>query len=464
MQEHNVQETQERQEPEEVQVPVPKVGFVSLGCAKNQVNCEQMIWKTYEAGYEVALGAEGCDVAVVNTCGFLKEARDEAMGEIDKLVRQKQAGNLKKIIVTGCMAQWWHDQLAERCPEADGFVGVGSYQDIAKVIDEALEGQRPALFGDIDAPVPETDRVVCTSDHWAWLRIAEGCDNRCAYCIIPFIRGKFRSRPEEAILQEAQDLVDAGMKELIVVAQDITRYGLDLYGQRTLAQLLPKLCAIEGVHWVRLHYLYPDEISDELIDVIANEPKIVKYLDIPIQHCNSKILKLMNRRGDGAFLKALFARLRAGIPGLVIRTSLITGLPGEGEEEFAELCDFLREERLERVGAFAFSPEEGTPAAKMEHVDTDTAIKRAEIVEMLQSEIMDAYNAEKLGKTMEVLVDGYDEESGQFYGRTFADSPDIDGRVWIASDEPVHEGDFVMVKIDGCTDGDLCGYVVEEEA
>ena len=441
-----------------------KVSFISLGCAKNQVNCEQMIWKTYEAGYEVALGAEGCDVAVVNTCGFLKEARDEAMGEIDKLVRQKQAGNLKKIIVTGCMAQWWHDQLAERCPEADGFVGVGSYQDIAKVIDEALEGQRPALFGDINAPVPETDRVVCTSDHWAWLRIAEGCDNRCAYCVIPFIRGKFRSRPEEAILQEAQDLVDAGMKELIVVAQDITRYGLDLYGQRTLARLLPKLCAIEGVHWVRLHYLYPDEISDELIDVIANEPKIVKYLDIPIQHCNSKILKLMNRRGDGEFLKALFARLRAGIPGLVIRTSLITGLPGEGEEEFAELCDFLREERLERVGAFAFSPEEGTPAAQMEHVDTDTAVKRAEIVEMLQSEIMDAYNAEKLGKTMEVLVDGYDEESGQFYGRTFADSPDIDGRVWIASDEPVHEGDFVMVKIDGCTDGDLCGYVVEEEA
>ena len=323
MQEHNVQETQERQEPEEVQVPLPKVGFVSLGCAKNQVNCEQMIWKTYEAGYEVALGAEGCDVAVVNTCGFLKEARDEAMGEIDKLVRQKQAGNLKKIIVTGCMAQWWHDQLAERCPEADGFVGVGSYQDIAKVIDEALEGQRPALFGDINAPVPETDRVVCTSDHWAWLRIAEGCDNRCAYCVIPFIRGKFRSRPEEAILQEAQDLVDAGMKELIVVAQDITRYGLDLYGQRTLAQLLPKLCAIEGVHWVRLHYLYPDEISDELIDVIANEPKIVKYLDIPIQHISDHVLKAMHRRGSGQEIRDLFRKLRQRIPGLVLRTSLI---------------------------------------------------------------------------------------------------------------------------------------------
>ena len=352
MQEHNVQETQERQEPEEVQVPVPKVGFLSLGCAKNQVNCEQMIWKTYEAGYEVALGAEGCDVAVVNTCGFLKEARDEAMGEIDKLVRQKQAGNLKKIIVTGCMAQWWHDQLAERCPEADGFVGVGSYQDIAKVIDEALEGQRPALFGDINAPVPETDRVVCTSDHWAWLRIAEGCDNRCAYCVIPFIRGKFRSRPEEAILQEAQDLVDAGMKELIVVAQDITRYGLDLYGQRTLARLLPKLCAIEGVHWVRLHYLYPDEISDELIDVIANEPKIVKYLDIPIQHISDHVLKAMHRRGSGQETRDLFRKLRQRIPGLVLRTSLIAGFPGETEEDFETLCEFLHEFRLERAGVF----------------------------------------------------------------------------------------------------------------
>ena len=356
MQEHNVQETQERQEPEEVQVPLPKVGFVSLGCAKNQVNCEQMIWKTYEAGYEVALGAEGCDVAVVNTCGFLKEARDEAMGEIDKLVRQKQAGNLKKIIVTGCMAQWWHDQLAERCPEADGFVGVGSYQDIAKVIDEALEGQRPALFGDINAPVPETDRVVCTSDHWAWLRIAEGCDNRCAYCVIPFIRGKFRSRPEEAILQEAQDLVDAGMKELIVVAQDITRYGLDLYGQRTLAQLLPKLCAIEGVHWVRLHYLYPDEISDELIDVIANEPKIVKYLDIPIQHISDHVLKAMHRRGSGQEIRDLFRKLRQRIPGLVLRTSLIAGFPGETEEDFETLCEFLNEFRLERAGVFPYLP------------------------------------------------------------------------------------------------------------
>ena len=275
-----------------------KVGFISLGCAKNQVNCEQMIWQTYEAGYEVALGAEDCDVAVVNTCGFLEEARQEALAEIDALAQAKADGRLQKILVTGCMAQWWKDQIQERCPQADGFVGVGGYEDIAQVIGQCLNGERPAHFGDIDAPVPETDRVVCTSDHWAWLRIAEGCDNRCAYCIIPYIRGKFRSRPEEAILAEAAELAQAGMKELIVVAQDITRYGLDLYGQRTLARLLPKLCAIEGIQWVRLHYLYPDEITDELIDVIANEPKIVKCLDIPIQHISDRVLRSMHRRGD----------------------------------------------------------------------------------------------------------------------------------------------------------------------
>ena len=283
-----------------------KVGFISLGCAKNQVNCEQMIWQTYQAGHEVALGADGCDVAVVNTCGFLQEAREEALGEIAALVQEKQAGRLQKIIVTGCMAQWWKDQIAQRCPDVDGFVGVSGYEDIAQVIDQAMAGERPALFGDIDAPVPETDRVVCTSDYWAWLRIAEGCDNRCAYCVIPYIRGKFRSRPEQAILAEAEELAQAGMKELIVVAQDITRYGLDLYGRRTLAELLPKLCAIEGIQWVRLHYLYPDEITDELIDVIAREPKIVKYLDIPIQHISDRMLRAMHRRGTGQEIRALF--------------------------------------------------------------------------------------------------------------------------------------------------------------
>ena len=388
-----------------------KVGFISLGCAKNQVNCEQMIWKTYEAGYEVALGAEDCDVAVVNTCGFLQEAREEALAEIDALAQAKAQGKLQKILVTGCMAQWWKDEIQARCPQADGFVGVSGYEDIAQVIAQALEDQHPAHFGDIDAPVPETDRVVCTSDYWAWLRIAEGCDNRCAYCIIPFIRGKFRSRPEEAILAEAQDLAQAGMQELIVVAQDITRYGLDLYGARTLAKLLPKLCAIEGIHWVRLHYLYPDEITDELIDVIANEPKIVKYLDIPIQHISDHLLKSMHRRGTGEEIRALFRKLRERIPGLVLRTSLIAGFPGETEEDFEELCTFLREFRIQRAGVFPFSPEEGSAAATYpDQVDEDVKRRRVELITELQLAVVDDWCESMMGQVVEVLCE-YDPES-----------------------------------------------------
>ena len=366
MQEHNVQETQERQEPEEVQVPVPKVGFVSLGCAKNQVNCEQMIWKTYEAGYEVALGAEGCDVAVVNTCGFLKEARDEAMGEIDKLVRQKQAGNLKKIIVTGCMAQWWHDQLAERCPGADGFVGVGSYQDIAKVIDEALEGQRPALFGDINAPVPETDRVVCTSDHWAWLRIAEGCDNHCTFCAIPEMQGPYRSRAREDILAEAEMLARRGVKELIVIAQDITTYGLDNYGRLALPELLHDLCKIDGIRWIRLLYAYPNNLSDDLIATIASEEKICKYIDIPLQHADDEILARMNRKIDQAQIRALIAKLRERVPGIMIRSTFIVGFPGETEADFQDTLDLVETCQFDNAFSFIYSPRPGTAAAKFD--------------------------------------------------------------------------------------------------
>ena len=441
------------------------IGMISLGCAKNQVNAEHMLWLLRQAGYEISPDPDGAELVIVNTCGFIESAKTDAIDNILAMAQLKAEGRIQKILVTGCLAQRYQEEILQEMPEVDGVLGTGSYFDVANAVGQVLSGKRYKRFDDINADQSEDGRILTTPEYYAYLKIAEGCDNHCSYCVIPSLRGKYRSRQLDDVLYEARMLADSGVKELIVVAQDTSRYGTDLPGhKRLLPKLLRKLCEIDGLHWIRVHYVYPDEIDDEFIQVMASEPKIVKYLDIPIQHCNSKILKLMNRRGDGEFLKALFARLRAGIPGLVIRTSLITGLPGEGEEEFAELCDFLREERLERVGAFAFSPEEGTPAAQMEHVDTDTAVKRAEIVEMLQSEIMDAYNAEKLGKTMEVLVDGYDEESGQFYGRTFADSPDIDGRVWIASDEPVHEGDFVMVKIDGCTDGDLCGYVVEEEA
>ena len=439
------------------------IGFISLGCAKNQVDCERMMYRVQEAGHTVKEDIVGSDVVVINTCGFIDSAKSEAIDYILQTAQLKAEGLVGKILVTGCLSQRYQGDILKELPEVDGILGTGSYTEIVPAIEALLEDRNVEDFGSIDAPEQETGRVVTTPEHYAFLKIAEGCDNRCAYCIIPYLRGRYRSRQLDDILYEARLLADSGVKELMVVAQDTSRYGTDFpEHKRLLPELLRQLCQIDGLHWIRVHYVYPDEIDDELIDVIVTEPKIVKYLDIPIQHCNSKILKRMNRRGDGEFLRNLLAKLRARIPGLVIRTSLITGLPGEGEEEFRELCDFLRETRMERVGAFAFSPEEGTPAAEMEHVDAETAQKRAEIVEMLQSEIMDEYNASLIGKTMEVLVDGYDEEAEQFYGRTYADSPDIDGRVWIASDEPVQEGAFVMVTIDGCREGDLSGYVEEE--
>ncbi len=441
------------------------IGFISLGCAKNQVDCERMMYRVREAGHTVKEDIVGSDVVVINTCGFIDSAKAEAIDYILQTAALKAEGQVGKILVTGCLSQRYQDEILSEMPEVDGILGTGSYTEIVPAIEALLNQQTVSEFGSIDAPEQETGRIVTTPEHYAFIKIAEGCDNRCAYCIIPYLRGKYRSRQLDDVLYEARLLADSGVKELIVVAQDTSRYGTDLPGhKRLLPELLRKLCEIEGLHWIRVHYVYPDEIDDEFIDVMATQPKIVKYLDIPIQHCNSKILKLINRRGDGQFLRELFAKLRSRIPGLVIRTSLITGLPGEGDAEFQELCDFLREQRLERVGAFAFSPEEGTPAAKMEFVDNEVAQQRAQTIEMIQSGIMDDYNAAMQGKTLEVLVDGYDEELEQFYGRTYADSPDIDGRVWLASEEPLREGMFVTVKIDGCVDGDLSGYVLEEVA
>ena len=441
------------------------IGFISLGCAKNQVDCERMMYRVQEAGHIVKADIVDSDVVVINTCGFIDSAKSEAIDFILQTAALKAEGLVGKILVTGCLSQRYQQDILTEMPEVDGILGTGSYTEIVPAIERLLADEQVVDFGSIDAPEQETGRVVTTPEHYAFIKIAEGCDNRCSYCIIPYLRGKFRSRQMDDVLYEARMLAASGVRELIVVAQDTSRYGTDLPGhKRLLPELLRQLCQIEELKWIRVHYVYPDEIDDEFIDVMASEPKIVKYLDIPIQHCNSKILKLMNRRGDGAFLRTLFAKLRSRIPGLVIRTSLITGLPGEGEEEFQELCEFLRELRLERVGAFAFSPEEGTPAAEMEFVDNEVAQKRAEIVEMLQSGIMDDYNASMIGRELEILIDGFDEEVEQFYGRTYADSPDIDGRVWVASAEPIHEGDFVMVKIDGCIDGDLSGYVMEEDS
>lgn len=439
------------------------IGFISLGCAKNQVDCERMMYRVQEAGHTVKGDIVGSDVVVINTCGFIDSAKSEAIDFILQTAALKAEGLVGKILVTGCLSQRYQQVILDEMPEVDGVLGTGSYTEIVPAIEALLNDEAVFDFGSIDAPEQETGRIVTTPEHYAFLKIAEGCDNRCSYCIIPYLRGKFRSRQMDDVLYEARLLVDSGVKELIVVAQDTSRYGTDLPGhKRLLPELLRRLCEIEDLKWVRVHYVYPDEIDDEFIEVMATEPKIVKYLDIPIQHCNSKILKLMNRRGDGEFLRDLFTKLRGRIPGLVIRTSLITGLPGEGEEEFAQLCDFLRELRLERVGAFAFSPEEGTPAADMEFVDNEIAVKRAETIEMIQSGIMDDWCESFIGKTLEVLVDGYDEEVEQFYGRSYADSPDIDGRVWIATDEPIREGDFVRVAIDGVMEGDLSGYLVEE--
>ncbi len=439
------------------------IGFISLGCAKNQVDCERMMYRVQEAGYDVQADVVGADVVVINTCGFIDSAKAEAIENILQMAQLKETGMIGKILVTGCLSQRYQEEILKEMPEVDGILGTGSYTEIVPAIDKILAGEIVQIFDSIDTPEQECGRVLTTPEHYAYIKIAEGCDNRCAYCIIPYLRGKYRSRQMDDIVYEARLLADNGVKELLVVAQDTSRYGTDFpEHKRLLPELLRRLCEIDGIRWIRIHYLYPDEIDDELISVVANEPKIVKYLDIPIQHCNDNVLKLMNRRGNEQFLEELFAKMRREIPDLILRTSVITGLPGEGEAEFEQLCRFLQKVKLERVGAFVFSPEEGTLAAQMERPDADVAQQRAQKIEMIQSQIMDDFNSKMMGKTLEVLVDGFDEDYEQFYGRTYADSPEIDGRVWIATQEAISEGSFVKVLIDGMIDGDLSGYLVEE--
>ena len=436
------------------------VAFISLGCAKNQVNCEQMMAAAQAAGNTVQAGPEGADVVVVNTCGFLASACEEAIENILEMAELKKAGKVRKILVSGCMAQRYQKDILQELPEVDGILGTGSYGDIAAAIDEVMgKGLRPCYLGNVSTAEQGGERILSTPPWYAYLRIAEGCDNRCAYCVIPALRGKYRSRPMAELLDEAAELASAGVKELIVIAQDITRYGTDLNGEHQLAKLLQELCKLD-FHWIRLHYLYPDEVTEELIDTVARQEKIVPYLDIPIQHCNDGILKAMNRRDTKAELLTLFGKLRERIPGLVLRTSLITGLPGEGEEELAELCDFLREVRIERAGVFPFSPEDGTKAAKMEHVDFEEAQRRAEIVVDVQSDIIDAYNESVLGSVREILCEGFDPQAQMFYGRSYAESPDIDGRVWFTAEEEVPAGTFVSVRLTGTMDGELTGETV----
>ncbi len=434
--------------------------MISLGCAKNLVNSEQMLYLMSEAGYTLVPDPDGADLVIVNTCGFIDAAKSEAIDNILEMAELKKEGRLKGLIVTGCLSERYQDSILEELPEIDAVLGVGSFGEIAAAADSVMAAKPYRSFGDRSAPIDEIPRVVTTGPGWAYLRIAEGCNNFCAFCAIPFIRGRYRSRRMEEILAEAEDLAAHGVRELIVIAQDITRYGTDLYGRRMLAELCRRLSKIEGIEWIRLHYLYVDQFDDELIDEIADNPRIVKYLDIPIQHINDGILRRMNRRGTGGDIRALFQKLRARIPGLVLRTSLIAGLPGEGEAEFEELCEFLREARIERVGVFPFSPEEGTPAAEMEHVDFDTAQRRAELILELQAPIMEDFCRGLVGKTLPVLCDGCDEESGLFTGRCYADSPDIDGQVLFPG--PCPEGEIRPVLIESTEDGLLYGRLQEE--
>ncbi len=438
-----------------------KVAFISLGCAKNLVNTEQMMDLARAAGHTVTAEPDGADVAVLNTCGFIDSAKSEAIDNILELSQLKEEGRLGKLLVAGCLTQRYKDELLEELPEVDGILGTGSYTDIVPAIASVMEGDQPTFFGDIHHTIEDGGRMLTTPPYTAYLKIAEGCDNRCSYCIIPYLRGRYRSRTMDSLLEEARWLSGRGVKELIVIAQDITRYGVDLYGKHRLADLLKELCKLD-FHWIRLHYLYPDELDDELIDVIAEEKKILKYIDIPLQHINDGILKAMNRRGTKAEILALLHKLRERIPGLVLRTSLIAGLPGEGEAEFEELCDFLRQERIERAGIFQFSPEEGTPAAVMEgQVDADTAQRRVELLVDLQSRVMDAWNESRLGETVEVLCEGFDAEAGCYAGRTYADSPDIDGRVYFTAAGLVPAGEFVRVRLTGTEDGDMTGEIEE---
>ena len=438
-----------------------KIAFVSLGCAKNLVNTEQMMALCRRAGHTVTGDPDGADVAVLNTCGFIESAKSEAIENILELAELKKAGRLKKLLVTGCLSQRYPDDIRTELPEVDGMLGTGSYTDVAAAVEELMAGEKAEHFGNIHRTFEDGERLVTTPPYTAYLKIAEGCSNGCAFCIIPKLRGRYRSRSMEALLAEARQLADSGVKELIVIAQDITRYGMDLEEPTSLAGLLKELCKLD-FHWIRLHYLYPEVITDELIDTIAREKKIVHYLDIPIQHCNDGILKAMRRRNTRAELEDLFDRLRRAIPDLVVRTSLICGLPGEGEAEFEELCQFLREQKLQRVGVFQFSPEEGTLAAAMEdQVDPETAARRVELVVDLQSRIMDEYNEARLGTVMEVLCEGFDAQAGCFAGRTYADSAEIDGRVLFTAAGAVPAGSFVNVRITGVSDGELTGEIEE---
>lgn len=435
-----------------------KVGFVSLGCPKNLTDTESMIG-LLGGEYEIVNDPMVADIIIVNTCGFIESAKQESIDTVLEMAQYKEKGRLKKLIVTGCLAQQYHEELLKEIPEADAVIGTGSYQDILKVVAKTLEGGRPEVIGDINGEIPENlPRVLATPKYSAYLKIAEGCDNHCTYCIIPFLRGKFRSRKEENILTEAKALAAGGVSEIILVAQDITCYGKDLYGKATLAELLKKLSEIDGIHWIRLHYCYPERVTDELIDEIAVNPKICKYIDIPMQHASDKILKAMGRHVTKKQLYELTLKLREKIPDIVIRTTFITGFPGETEADFEELKEFIKEMKFDKMGVFPFSCEEGTPAAKLGgQVEEEIKKKRADELMELQQEISLEKGQSKIGKTIEVLCERQLPD-GRYGGRSGGDSPEIDGSVTFEGDN-VRPGDYVNVLILDAGEYDLEGKI-----
>ncbi len=440
-----------------------KIGMVSLGCSKNLVDSERMLYKFRQKGYELVTEPGLSDIAVVNTCGFIQSAKEEAIETIIELGKLKEEGTIKKIIITGCLSERYREEMAEQFPEADAVVGIGNQEDIIDIIDRVLAKERVVSFDSKDRLAITGDRIISTLPFFAYLKIAEGCDNCCTYCAIPQIRGSFRSAPMEDILKEAQWLADNGVTEIIVIAQDTTRYGKDIYGKPMLPQLLEKLCEIEKLKWIRVLYCYPERITDELINVIAAQEKIVKYMDIPIQHCNKEILKNMNRSGDSKYLTDLMSKIRKNIPDITLRTTLITGFPGETEEQFEELAEFVNKIKFDKLGCFAYSQEEGTPAAGFDgQLDEETKNHRAEIIMQQQQLISEEKNAQKNGCKFEAVVEGFDKYAECYFGRTAGDAPDIDGKVFFTSEKQLEIGQYVTIKITEALDYDLIGEVTDK--
>jgi len=435
-----------------------KVSMVSLGCPKNQVDAEQMLYTLQSAGFELTPAEAEADAIIINTCGFIESAKAEAIENILEAAKYKDEGNCKALIVTGCLAERYQNDVTEEIPEVDACVGIGSNGKIAEIVKNAIEGRCENSFGAKENLDLNSKRILGGYPFTAYLKVADGCNNCCTYCAIPKIRGKMRSRRIEDCVAEAKELAMGGVRELIVVAQDTTAYGSDIYGKPMLATLLKELCKIDGIHWVRTLYTYPDKIDDELLETIKNEEKLIKYLDIPIQHVNSDILKKMNRKGSREDLESLIKKIRKEIPDITLRTTLITGFPGESEEQFTELCEFVKITRFDRLGCFAYSPEEDTVAAEMPNqIDEQTKVSRAENIMEMQMDIMREKNEEKIGTVLEVIIEGWDDYIKCYFGRTVCDAPEVDGKIFFMSDRPLIIGDFANVQINDCLDYDLLG-------